>query len=528
MKAVPRLLAALTALLILSAGAWLRFHALGDRPMHTDEAVQAVKFGDLLERGHYRYDPVEYHGPILYYAALLPARALGLRTLAEVNETQLRAVTALAGLLLLVVLLALGRVWDRPAALAAAGFCALSPGMVYYARYFIQETFLLLGTAGLALCLIGYARARRGRWALGAGLFAALLHISKETCVIAYAGAGAALLVAYVQARRRPTRADRAWAGIALGVVAAVSITFFSSFFTHARGPLDSLLTYGNYLGKSGQEVHGHPAAFYLRLLAGWAERGAPLFHERATLGFALVGLLLAVARPHLPGAATARAVAVYFLVVAAAYFSFRYKTPWLVLNLLLPLHLLAGWGVAALVRASPWRRPAAGLVAVLLGWTVHDLAGQNRFAQFRFPAGPRNPFAYVHTGRDLPRLGEQIRAVAALAPPERPLTVAVMSPEYWPLPWYLRSLPQVGYWYEAQPAAGADILVLDPDYSALYPALPDTHHATMAGVRPGVALHAWFRREAWDRYLETRRGPASPAAPGRGGPPTPPVAPPP
>jgi predicted membrane-bound mannosyltransferase len=37
------------------------------RPMHTDEAVDAIKFGALLEKGSYIYDPAEYHGPTLNY-----------------------------------------------------------------------------------------------------------------------------------------------------------------------------------------------------------------------------------------------------------------------------------------------------------------------------------------------------------------------------------------------------------------------------------------------------------------------------
>ena len=41
----------------------LRVPDLTRRPMHTDEAVHAVKFGMLLEDGVYRYDRVEYHGP---------------------------------------------------------------------------------------------------------------------------------------------------------------------------------------------------------------------------------------------------------------------------------------------------------------------------------------------------------------------------------------------------------------------------------------------------------------------------------
>ena len=48
----------------------LRSVALGLRPMHHDEANQAVKFGTLLEKGEYRYDKNDHHGPSLYYLTL--------------------------------------------------------------------------------------------------------------------------------------------------------------------------------------------------------------------------------------------------------------------------------------------------------------------------------------------------------------------------------------------------------------------------------------------------------------------------
>ncbi|MGZ4886389.1 MAG: hypothetical protein ACXVJK_01550, partial [Candidatus Aminicenantales bacterium] len=65
------------------------------RPMHHDEANQALKFGDLLERGEYRYDPNDHHGPSLYYLTLPLARVLAGRSLAATSETMLRIVPAL-------------------------------------------------------------------------------------------------------------------------------------------------------------------------------------------------------------------------------------------------------------------------------------------------------------------------------------------------------------------------------------------------------------------------------------------------
>ena len=54
----------------LAAGLALRLARLDVRPMHHDEANQAVKFGALLEHGEYRYDAYDHHGPTLYFLTL--------------------------------------------------------------------------------------------------------------------------------------------------------------------------------------------------------------------------------------------------------------------------------------------------------------------------------------------------------------------------------------------------------------------------------------------------------------------------
>jgi predicted membrane-bound mannosyltransferase len=304
-------------------------------------------------------------------------------------------------------------------------------------------------------------------------------------------------------------------AALALIVMALVSVTLFSSFFTHARGPLDSLLTYGNYAGKSEHSLHEYGAGFYLTRLAGWNEKGGPWFQEIATLAFALAGVILHFTRPGLPGTAGARALAFHALVVAAAYFSFDYKTPWLLLNLLLPLHLLAGWGVASLWRILP-SPLARGAIALTLGLAAWDLNRQIRFSTLRFPSGPRNPFAYVHTGKDLVRLSGQIHDVVAQAPHPSEVAVHVMAAEYWPLPWYLRDLPNVGYWYELNPDSRAPILVVSSEFNDRMNWTVDTHQASMAGLRPGVSLTAYYRQDLWDKYVQSKQTPTTPEQPAR------------
>src|SRR5512139_543000 len=140
------------AIVVLAAA--LRVPSLDVRPMHADEAVHAAKMGRLLEHDRYEYDPEEYHGPTLNYLTLLPARLTGAARYADLNEVTLRIVPAAIGVLLVAAHALLIPLLGFRAAALAALLTAVSPAMVYYSRYYIQETLLLAFSFG-ALVSIG-------------------------------------------------------------------------------------------------------------------------------------------------------------------------------------------------------------------------------------------------------------------------------------------------------------------------------------------------------------------------------------
>ena len=80
----------------------LRLPELGNRPMHNDEGVNAMKFGELWDRGEYRYDPTEHHGPTLHYFTAALCKITGAPDYKHLNEVRLRLATALAGVALLI------------------------------------------------------------------------------------------------------------------------------------------------------------------------------------------------------------------------------------------------------------------------------------------------------------------------------------------------------------------------------------------------------------------------------------------
>src|SRR5688572_14686839 len=124
----------------LVAGLALRLARLDARPMHNDEANQAIKFGALLESGDYAYDAFDHHGPTLYYLTLPVAWLRGQATLAATDEWTLRSLPAAFGAATILLLPLLPAGLGRATGTSAAVLMAVSPGMVFYSRMYIQES----------------------------------------------------------------------------------------------------------------------------------------------------------------------------------------------------------------------------------------------------------------------------------------------------------------------------------------------------------------------------------------------------
>ncbi|UCF17231.1 MAG: glycosyltransferase family 39 protein, partial [Phycisphaerales bacterium] len=260
----------------------LRLPRLQQRPMHGDEAVHADKFGRLLEERYYKYDVHDYHGPTLNYLTLIPAWLTGAGTLVEVDECALRIVPVVMGTCLILLLLPMIRGLGSAAAACAAVLTAISPAMVYYSRYYVQEMLLVCFTFGAIVSGYRYARSRKIAWALCTGAMLGLMHASKETCVIAFGSMFLALVLLLLMQRRSRSISDLARmikpshliAGIAAGVI--VSALFFSSFLSNPGGIIDSIRTYTTYISRAGGSVHIHRWHYYLKMLLYFRFGGGP------------------------------------------------------------------------------------------------------------------------------------------------------------------------------------------------------------------------------------------------------------
>src|ERR1051326_5314765 len=92
---MPRRLFPLALILIAAGALAFRVPRLSMRPMHQDEAIGADKFGDLWDRGTYKYDPHEYHGPTLNYFTIPVMWLSGHKTFADSTEITYRTVPAI-------------------------------------------------------------------------------------------------------------------------------------------------------------------------------------------------------------------------------------------------------------------------------------------------------------------------------------------------------------------------------------------------------------------------------------------------
>jgi len=468
------------ALLVLVVAAALRFTDLDLRQLHHDEGVNGFFETGLVRNGEYRYDPTNYHGPTLYYLALPFVWLLGLETVA------IRATTAVAGLLTVVALLALAPVFGRRSALLAAALLAVSPGAVFYSRYFIHESLVVLFSAGVVVAALRATVAHAERELTLATASAALLFATKETALAHVAVFALAALLAWAAPVMRTPRPPLPHLGrpqlrLALQLAAlflTIDVAFFSSFFAHARGVVDALGALAVWT-HTGQSAHVNP--WYRH--AQWLWQAEPL-----VLGLGVVGGLLALVRRD---DRRLLFVALWGAGILAAYSIVPYKTPWLGLNVVLPAAILGGVAIDALVARAP--RVGGVLAALALGVTAWQAVSLN----FYHYDDESRPYVYAHTKRSFLALVADLERAAAASGQGTDTPIAVVSTEHWPLPWYLRNYPRAGFWSEIPTPLDQPIVVgaLSQDAELARRLGGRYERFGRYDLRPGVELVLWVRR---------------------------------
>ncbi|HET7168864.1 MAG TPA: flippase activity-associated protein Agl23 [Candidatus Limnocylindrales bacterium] len=482
------------ALLILLAAAAMRLPELALNPFHHDEGVNGFFTTNLVRNGTYAYDPANYHGPTLYYFALVSSWLFGLTTEA------MRLVPVVFGLATVGLVFPLRRYLGVVPVLAAGALLAVSPGAVYISRYFIHESLVVAMSLAIVVFGIRYLERRGPLDLLGLASSLALLFATKETGIITLVVLIIAAVVAggYVRwrggsATRARETAARAGTGLDLPpwehlagaavVFFAIYVLLFSSFFTNfPKGLIDSLATFAIWTQTGGATQAQPPQQYLVWMLAA----DAPIL----VLG-AIGGIIAAVrARDQMWVF-----VGLWALGVTAAYSLVAYKTPWIALNMLLPLALLAGHAIQEGWSAAGRWRPAVPLVLVaglaLSTYQAVDLSYRQYDTEGAYP------YVFVHSTRDMLTMVDDIEAIADRAGTGRDTGIVFMSPDYWPLPWYFRDYPRAGFFGQIVDTTEAVVVANVNQQAEVEPKLGTGYVRTRTyNLRPGVDLVVYVRSD--------------------------------
>jgi len=449
--------------------------------MHTDESINAYLTGQLLAGAAFHYDPQDRHGPLLYLIAAPLVKLLGAKTFSDLTEAQLRLTPVLVGSATILLFGAAVEFYGFLACLVAALLFAFGPLPVYYNRYFIHETLFVAVTLGLIVAGGRLQKNRSTSAAVLVGIGAALLLACKETAVLHFFALGVALATGWFLSPRTSLPPPKKIA-LTFAVFLVTALLLFTWFGRNWTVLADLLRAIPRFAARAGGEGHAKPFSYYFVLLD-------PLL----LLFFLVAAGIYSALWDAVSGARRAPLLlAIYGLVIFLLYSVIPYKTPWLALNLWLPLALLSGAGVAAIWELLP--QPAARWIAGIAGAAILlALAQQTKLLAFDRPADEKNPYAYAHTSEDLLGLPIQIAELARRQKLAHP-RIAVVAQDAWPLPWYLRKFSYVGYWQPEQEPGTADFFITPSDVSGKLAAQLQNYRPDFFGARPNVLLILWSR----------------------------------
>jgi uncharacterized protein (TIGR03663 family) len=281
----------------------------------------------------------------------------------------------------------------------------------------------------------------------------------------------------------------------ALGLFLFVNILFYSSFFTNSKGVRAAVEAYEVWKKTGESGFHGYGWYKYLQWLVidktniggdeKWEFGEEPALFLLASAGalFALIG----DTRRRFPLFA-----ALWGFGLLAAYSLIKYKTPWLVLSMLVPFAITGGYAIDYL-----YRRYGRALALGVLGIALLVAAYQTVQLNYVHYDDDRYVYVYAHTKREYLDMIGELKRLAERAGTKYETNINVAAPEYWPMPWYLRDYKHVGYQSRVVQTTDA-IVITSTAQSAEMQAKNGANYQLVGSypMRPGVTLNLYARRD--------------------------------
>jgi uncharacterized protein (TIGR03663 family) len=265
-------------------------------------------------------------------------------------------------------------------------------------------------------------------------------------------------------------------------------ILFFSSFFTNWEGIRASLEAYSLWT-RTGSKDHTQNGT--------WAYLTWGMKIESPVFLLAAIGSVAALIWARNRFAVFA---AFWSGGILAAYTLIPYKTPWLAISIILPMCLVAGYGLNELLRA---RSATIRVGAVLLAGAAATVASYQSY-QLSFVRYDDDtmPYVYAHTRRDLLNLIERISYYAEKSGKNADAEIQVVSPDYWPMVWYLKDYNHANFHGRLVDADNAEMIIAkknEQDEEIIRRFSANYLYCGTYQLRPGVDLVLLVRRDLAD-----------------------------
>ncbi len=447
-----------TRIAIIALAAVLRLWRLDLRPPHFDEGVFGLIAEDIRRLGYYPYNPHFYHGPLLHYVLFVSESLLGH------NLWALRLPEALAGILTVDWIFRFQRVFGARACTWTALAMAVSPGFVFFSRFSIQETWLVLFMvlAGWGILSLSLEYARSYVWAAGMGLTGMVLM--KETylihfvCLLTAVPLASFLEMAQAPALgatpRRSSIGDPSsdlWRPKDIAAVTAVALIailfFYSGNGRHPEGLSAMAASFAFWANTAGAE-HTKPFHYWLGLF---------LRNEPWALCGLIVGLRYALWPTHFGW--PLRLLAIYAFATLLVYSAIPYKTPWCLPAFAWPFFFLAAVAVGA---SASHRSTVAASLAFGVALTAYSawLAIELNFDRY---TDPSEDYVYVQTYDQVSRVTGPLYALAREDSTNYQRRGLVICDKTHPLPWLLADFTRIEYYttWRRLPDYDADFLIV-------------------------------------------------------------------
>jgi uncharacterized protein (TIGR03663 family) len=439
----------LITVLILALAGVLRFLLLTMKAPHFDESTSGFFVMQIWQNGFYHYDPTNFHGPLFYYTLHLSELLLGF----GIFSLRFSPVVFSIGCVWLALL---HRRFFGRAAVWAALIIAVSPAMVFYARYAIHESLFIFCQLLFSYGFWLWVRERKNTAPfLMCGAVVADIA-TKETFFIFFITWWIAWVVTRIYEQLQPqyanseevaaavgseclsnSEAGRTWFYAVISSLAAL-LFVFSGFGNEAVGILNMFRAFGFWV-HTGTANTGHEKSFFywLKLLS--------VYEWPSLFALILTPVWLFV------GTRPARVFALTGFGLWLAYSLIPYKTPWCIIGFIWPLAMSLGFAIEIALRNEALLRrhlkvPVRALVftifVFLLSVSLCKAIRLNFFHEHDFS----EPYVYVQAPASLNEIHDILEARVRLRPEDRNMGIVILSREGWPFPWLLHPFHRVSF----------------------------------------------------------------------------------